>query len=60
MKIRNFKKAIRRAGRYKYIVPRIFDKINGWDDCKYVHFTCGKLRALLCLEDGKFACIKVK
>ena len=54
MKIRNFKKAIRRAGYYKYLTPRILNRIYGKDDCEYVYYTCSKLKATLRMKDGKF------
>lgn len=54
MKIRNFKKAIHRVGYYKYLTPRIFNRIYGKDDCECIYYTCGKLKAILRLKDGKF------
>ena len=60
MKIRNFKKAIRRVGYYKYLTPKILNRIYGKDDCKYVYYTCGKLKATLRLTDGKFISFSCK
>ena len=60
MKLRNFKKAIRRVGYYKYREPRILNRINGWDDTRCVYYTCGKLRATMRLETGKWESIKLK
>lgn len=54
MKIKNFKKAIHRVGYYKYLIPRILNRIYGKDDCEYVYYTCGRLKATLRLKDGKF------
>ena len=54
MKLRNFKKAIHRVGYYKYVQPRILNKIYGYDDCENIYYSCHKLKAVMDLKTGKF------
>ena len=55
MKLRNFKKAIRRAGLYKYHEPRIHEKIWIYDysNVNIVYYDCHKLHTIRYLDTGK-------
>lgn len=57
MKLRNFKKALHRAGLYANYYPRINYKIFIKTDCIFAYYTCHKLRGRLCLETGEFTYI---
>ena len=50
MKLRNFKKAIRRAGYYKNHTPRILSKMYIYDDTEYAYVTCKKIKATVCFK----------
>lgn len=54
MKLRNFKKAIHRVGYYKYRVPKILSKIEGYDDGQYIYYECHKLKCKIPFETTKF------
>ena len=56
MKIRNFKKAICRAGHYKYHEPKIHEKIWIYDygNVNIIYYDCHKLHTTLYLNTGKF------
>lgn len=54
MKLRNFKKAIRRAGHYKHYCPRINQKIFVKDDGFFVYYICHNLNGRWCYDTGEF------
>ena len=61
MKLRNFKKAIKRAGKYKYHTPRIQNSMLVKDDDTFVYYTCHKLNARVCtVTDELFYIIRRK
>lgn len=60
MKLRNFKKAIRRVGYYKHREPRILCRISGWDDTRCAYYSCHRLKAVMCLESGKWESVTIK
>ena len=59
MKIRNFKKALRRVGCYRYREPRILSKIFVYDNTEHIYYTCCKLEVVANMSTGEFESIKI-
>ena len=59
MKIRKFKKALRRVGYYKYREPRILNRIFGHDDTEHIYYKCCKLEVVVNMSTGKFENITI-
>ena len=57
MKLRTFKKAIRRVGYYKHREPRYLANIYGKDDTHFIYYTCHRLSARVCLDTGELVFI---
>ena len=57
MKLRNFKKSIHRKRNYKYIEPKINNKIFIRVDGSFIYYTCHKLTAKVCLLTKKICYI---
>lgn len=54
MKLRVFKKAIRRVGYYKYRAPKILNKIECRDDGCFIYYKCHKLICKQSMSTSKF------
>jgi len=59
MKLRNFKKAIKRDGHYKYREPRILQKMWIYDYDDYAYYDCYNIHGTLSLKTGVLT-IKIK